>query len=236
MGDIKKLQDSYNDVERLQKIYNNEFEFSKSTSNRKPSFEIRKAHFAKDLASLTFNPKLNKTFKLNKRYRNLQLGTRITIAALVSSLGIGIGANLINSSKEPEKFQDQYSTELLDRDTVLNNAEQKLLGIVFNNNLENMNNAKVDYIFNKSDGNTTLRIILNDKVQFSYTNDTISHFSNNKDISDLIIQMININQHEDCSQNKLEKLNDALENLSNNSYVFNGDRIVIDAREDLEID
>ena len=234
MGDIEKLQSTYNaDIERSQKMYGDE---SKPTTGKKPSFEIRKEHFAKDLADLTFNPKLNKTFKLNKRYRNLQLGTRLTIAALVSSLGIGIGASVINSHKEPEKFQDEYSVELLDRDTVLKNAEEELLKIVFSNNVENINNAKVDYIFNDADGNTTLRIILDDKVHFSYTNDIMSRFNNDKDISNLMIQMININQYENSSQNKLEKLNDTLENLSNNTYVLNENRIVVNEREDLEKD
>lgn len=232
MGTIERLQNTYNDVTNPQ--INNEL--SNPRVNKKTFFEIRKEHFAEDLSHLTFNPKLNQTFKLDKRYRNLQLGIRLTIATLVSSLGIGIGASLVNSSKESEKVQNQYSMELLDRDTILKNAEQKLLEIVFNNNIENANNAKVDYSFNNADGDTTLRIILDDEVQFSYTNDSISYFENNNDISNLITQMININQYENVSQNKLEKLNNSLENLSNNSYTLNGNKIVIDTRDDLEID
>lgn len=220
MNTITNLQNKFNNT-------NNE----KNKSTKKTSFEIRKEHFAKDLANLTFNPRFKHTYKLNKKYRNLQLGSRVTIAALAAAIGIGVGIG--HSVTNPEPSQP------LNQEAVLNDAEQLLLKIVYGDELKDVVNPDIKYKYQNSDGHTTVSVVSSDETQYSYTNDILSKLNNSADITEFLNQMIIVEgKSTNASQGNLKKLDDLTEEIGNKNYILKNSHSIIDnePEQDLEID
>lgn len=121
-------------ITNLQNKFNNTTN-EKNKPTKKTFFKIRKDHFLKDFSNLTFNPRFHHTYKLNKKYRNLQIGSRVTIATLATTLGVGIGATVFThiSTNNDNEIETTYETnnEILNRSEVLDNAKSTLANTIF---------------------------------------------------------------------------------------------------------
>lgn len=234
MGNITNLTNKYNEIDSTR---------SKANSKKKPYFYIEKKSFAKDLANLTFNPNLHKKYRLNDRYKKLQLGTRVTLAAVIAALGIGAGVaySNVSSEKANSNVKTDYTTEILQKDDVLEDAEYMLKQCVFGDNLEDIKDPQIIYKYDRSDGSYYIKVTSenNSKIHYSYSNNlSVDRFTNDKEIVKLIEDTMELYFTSSPSQNQLQKLDNQLDALKDKKFTLQGKNIVsISEKEtDLEIE
>ena len=136
-----------------------------------------------------------KNYRLSRNLRNLQQKGRKAIA-LASLIAISIGGVSLYShaTNTNEAIMEEDS---LNQDNLFDNAEDKLKTYVLGKNYEDKyNNAKVDYVFDKSDGSKTLRVTYDKtkddaEVKYVYTHTPKLLSSNDKDVTDLLNLMLN---------------------------------------------
>jgi len=224
MGKINDMQNEQNNMS----IKN-----LKNKQNQKPKLRITGW---KDIATL-LGPNANKKYTLSPNKKSFQLKGRVTIAAIATVLGIG-AAVTFNKPHTPPKDNSSQTQEVLDKEALLSQSRHELLDIIFGENRDESD--KQFYLKtsrSKDDGSTYVRAIFEDKygtnVAYTYSNFfNYSHSKNAEEISNLIDTYMKIYFMENPSQEDLQKLNDALEELEDKNFKLDGKNIVaVDEKE-----
>lgn len=182
---------------------------------------------------LVYAPGIQNKYNLTssqKKFARTVRGASIGIVALASALTIG--ATVTNHVSSNLNGKDQYTTEVLNKDDLIEEANNILLKSVFGEDLDNIKNPQIDYLFDDADGSYTLRIKGNGDIVYMYTDSlSLDSLQNNKDITKLIDKLIKM-QNNEPSQKDLQKLSELIDNLEDKTFELKNGNIV----EQKEID
>lgn len=230
MGDINNMRNVANS-DRSMKSYIKE---GIKEKQNKPKLKI---NGIKDLATL-LGPNA-KNHKLNNNQRTFQLVGRVGlgVAGLAAALSIA-NATLNSNANSISNNNIEYSseTQTLDKDGVLNYAENKLMTLIYKDNLSSLDSSYVTYSHNdklnidKVEVHNKIKYSDNSSVDFSYArynnpdNKRLNKKNNNHpEITDLLNLMIDIRNNPNPSQEDLEYLNDIVSKLNLNDLVLDRD-------------
>lgn len=178
-------------------------------------------------------------YKLNTNKRKFQLVSRVGLGIAGIAAAFSIANAAINSNVNSiDTNNTQYSTETqtLDKDEVLNYAENKLMTLIYKDNLSSLDSSYVEYSHNDKCNIDKLEI--NKKMKYSET--SINNFSytrynnpedkylnrknlNEPEITALLDLMLDIHNNPNPSQEELENLNNMVSKLNLNNLVLNRD-------------
>lgn len=231
MGDINNMRNVVNSNNSVKSyvIHKNIKE-----KQNKPKLRITGV---KDLVTL-IGPNAKK-YKLNTNQRKFQLVGRVGLGIAGVAAAFSIANAAINSNVNSiDTNNTQYSTETqtLDKDEVLSYAENKLMTLIYKDNLSSLASSCVEYSHDDKFNIDKLKI--NKKIKYSET--SINNFSytrynnpenkylnrknlNEPEITALLDLMLDIHNNPNPSQEELETLNDIILNLNLNDLVINKD-------------
>jgi hypothetical protein len=180
--------------------------------------------------------KVKQSQNLNKsksRNTNLKIKGARTIFAFAATLVLGsavIHHTNINGDGTTQETSVQYD---LQKDELMEEVESKILDCVFGENLSKIDNPEVSYIYDKHDGSSSLIVRQGkdnyQRTVYSYSDNlSLDGFLNDKNISSLIKDAIDIHYAEDPSQKELESLKTDLDNCNNTKYTLKNGHIVED--------
>ncbi len=210
MGKISNMQQKQNKENGVNLSY--------ARNQSKPRFGIKGI---KDVG-LLFKPGIEKEYDFypeeKKLIRALRIGT-LSLAALASSAVITVGASYVVNRLPSLSIQNEQAIDELAKQDVLNSAKDKLLLILYQNDLPKREAAYIEYTRDEELSIDTLKIY--EKVQSANRKDDLI-FSyrryhnllernktdkNDERINKLLNEMIDIYYSENPSQDDLEKLN-----------------------------
>lgn len=180
-----------------------------------------------------------KKYRLSPRQRSKQLLGRVGIGIAGVAAAFSIANAALNSNANSIGTNNtQYSseTQTLDKNDVLSYAENKLMTLIYKDNLSSLDSSYVEYSHNDEFNIDKLEI--NRKIK--YSENSINNFSysrynnpqdkylngknnNNSEITDLLNLMIDIRNNPNPSQEDLESLNDMVLKLNLNNLVLDKD-------------
>lgn len=220
MGKIVDAQDRFNNV---------------SIQKNKQSVKKKNINGFKDFASL-LAPNAQKRFSLNPNLRNKQIKGRATIAAIAAALAIGGGTAIAHNVNSNDKNQSIETQIDLQSDEVLIEAENMLFNCVFGENLNNINNPRVQYSFSNDDGGYTIKVTSGKddylKTEYVYSKTLfIDGILNNKKITKLMDEMISIYYSDAPTQEELQDLNEITEDLKDEKFKLNDKGYIVEVDE-----
>lgn len=181
-----------------------------------------------------------KKYRLSPKQRSKQLTYRVGlgIAGLAAAFSVA-NATIHSNANSISDTNTQYSseTQTLSKDEVLSYAENKLMTLIFKDNLSLLDSSYVEYSHNdefnidKLEINRKIKYAENSINKFSYTrhNNPEDKYLNRKnnnepEITALLNLMLDIRNNPNPSQEDLENLNTMLLKLDLNNLVLNNDR------------
>lgn len=221
MGNIIDMADKFNTA-------------NKQKTNKKETFKIRREHLLKDFANLTLNPNFYGKYKLDKRYRNIQLGARgVGIAVLVVSLGLGLGGLTLSNYTSENTSETEMTYETLDRDTVFTEAKVALSNIILPGGSKYSHTpAHVDFPTRDEFRNIN-SVEVSELIGTNYSSIYTYNISNNKDkksnpdiYNEFIEKLIEVANSSSPSQTTLKELQDLTEQILSLKLQLQGEHIV----------
>lgn len=180
-----------------------------------------------------------KKYRLSPKQRSKQLLGRVGlgVAGLAAALSIANAAvNSNANSISNNNIEYSSETQTLDKDGVLNYAENKLMTLIYKDNLSSLDSSYVTYSHNdklnidKVEVHNKIKYSDNSSIDFSYArynnpdNKRLNKKNNNHpEITDLLNLMIDIRNNPNPSQEDLEYLNDIVSKLNLNDLVLDRD-------------
>ncbi|MCI9287740.1 MAG: hypothetical protein HFJ57_07300 [Clostridia bacterium] len=228
MGDINNMRNVVNSNNSVKSYVINK---NIKEKQNKPKLRITGV---KDLVTL-IGPNAKK-YKLNTNQRKFQLVSRVGLGIAGIAAAFSIANATINSNVNSiDTNNTQYSTETqtLDKDEVLSYAEDKLMTLIYKDNLSSLTSSFVEYSHDDKFNIDKLKI--NKKIKYSET--SINNFSytrynnpenmylnrknhNEPEITALLDLMIDIHNNPNPSQEDLASLNDIALKLNLNNLVL----------------
>lgn len=217
------------EITNIQKKFNEE-NFEEQTIEKKHNIKG-----FKDYASL-LAPNAEKRFKLDKKLRKAQVNGRVTIAAIATALALGGGGIVASSHTEPTKQEQTVNYEEVKENELIKDASKKLLDCVFGEERSDIEEPYIRFNYDKSDNGYTIKVGYGatnaPKIKFTYSTVKFSDkLLNNKDVVELMDNMINISYKDELTEKDYQKLSDALEKLEDKNYKLNDKGYIVEENE-----
>lgn len=222
MGIINDMKDKFNKV---------------SHQNDKP---VPKKNKKKDIKGFKdylslLGPNAQKRFSINTELRKKQMKGRFTMAAFAATLAIsgGVAIHNVNSVSNEQPTQFEQDNTVYDKDTLLSEAENKILDCVYGEN--NHKDMSKVYYYRETPNDFSLNVAHTEKHDISIDKSQDYTYSgnrkNDKRLAKLMKQMVNINAIDNPSQKDLQELNDLLEDVKDIKFKLNDEGVIVEDTE-----
>ncbi len=234
-----KIEDMKND----QNIINLSYVRKKHEEMKKPKLVIKGY---KDLTTL-IGPNAKK-YRLNRNQKKFQVAGRLTIAAIAAAIGISaagtIAHNISDVSASSPTAIETYSNMELNKEDVLNDAENTLLEIIYKNSPVLKNSADIRYEKISDEENAYSLKVMQKKYQEPMEDFTYISYDNNlskmlfpsgnaKQIDEFLDLMVKVHNEDNPSKETLEKLENFCKNLNSLGFNLQGKNIVAEKQQDI---
>lgn len=203
----------------------------------KPKLSKKNISGVKYYAEL-LGPNANKKYTLshNQRIQQIKGRTGLTIATIAAILTISGGTAITHSTNDEVPVNTIETQAPLQKDDLLHEANNKLFDYTLGAERDNFDNYYVVYQYDTNDDCTTFSIVTEEKISmqnksvetvFRYSNTlSFDSFKNEKEISSLINDMIEVYNSDNPSKKQLQDLRNSIDNLEGKNFKLEGNRIV----------